>query len=81
MKRTTILMGFILSTLLAMAQASVKAVINPIEMMIGEQAQVVLTIDGGENATEAPPDVDPGRGDYQHPVSREQHDAHHADLV
>ena len=45
MKRTTILIGFILSTLLAMAQASVKAVINPIEMMIGEQAQVVLTID------------------------------------
>lgn len=59
MKRTTILIGFILSTLLAMAQASVKAVINPIEMMIGEQAQVVLTIDGGENAKVEWPQLKP----------------------
>lgn len=59
MKRTTILIGFILSTLLALAQASVKAVINPIEMMIGEQAQVVLTIDGGENAKVEWPQLKP----------------------
>ena len=59
MKRTTILIGFILSTLLVLAQASVKAVINPIEMMIGEQAQVVLTIDGGENAKVEWPQLKP----------------------
>ena len=47
MKRTVILITFVVSTLLAMAQASVKATITPIEMMIGEQAQVLLTIDGG----------------------------------
>ena len=46
MKRTVILITFVVSTLLAMAQASVKATITPIEMMIGEQAQVLLTIDG-----------------------------------
>ena len=59
MKRTTILIGFILSTLLVLAQASVNAVINPIEMMIGEQAQVVLTIDGGENAKVEWPQLKP----------------------
>ena len=46
MKRTVILITFVVSTLLVMAQASVKATITPIEMMIGEQAQVLLTIDG-----------------------------------
>lgn len=46
MKRTLILIGFVVSTLLTMAQASVKATITPIEMMIGEQAQVLLTIEG-----------------------------------
>ena len=46
MKRTVILITFVVSTLLAMAQASVKATVTPIEMMIGEQAQVLLTIDG-----------------------------------
>ena len=50
MKRTLIFIGLIISTLLAMAQASVKAVINPIEMMIGEQAQVMLTVDADEGA-------------------------------
>ena len=46
MKGTLILIGFVVSTLLTMAQASVKATITPIEMMIGEQAQVLLTIEG-----------------------------------
>ena len=46
MKRTFILIAFAVSTLLTMAQASVKATITPIEMMIGEQAQVLLTIEG-----------------------------------
>ena len=50
MKRTLIFIGLIISTLLAMAQASVKAVIDPIEMMIGEQAQVMLTVDADEGA-------------------------------
>ena len=46
MKRKLILIGFVVSTLLTIAQASVKATITPIEMMIGEQAQVLLTIEG-----------------------------------
>ena len=49
MKRTLLLIGLVLSTLLSFAQAGIEAKIDPIEMMIGEQATVTLTVKGGEN--------------------------------
>ena len=51
MKRTLISIYLIVSSLLALAQSAVQAKINPIEMLIGEQAQVTLTIptDGDAN--------------------------------
>lgn len=50
MKKILMLTGLILNTLLAFAQASVVGKIDPIEMMIGEQAQVTLTVQAREGA-------------------------------
>ena len=50
MKRIVISTYFILSALLSFAQSSVQAKIDPIEMLIGEQAQVTLTIQANDNA-------------------------------
>lgn len=50
MKRTILFIGLIISTLQAMAQASVQATIDPIEMLIGEQAKVTLTVQADDNA-------------------------------
>lgn len=50
MKRTILLTGLILNVLLAFAQASIEAKIDPIEMIIGEQATVTLTVQAGEGA-------------------------------
>ena len=44
MKRVILLIGLILNTILTFAQASVDVKIDPIEMMIGEQAQVTMTV-------------------------------------
>ena len=44
MKRVVTLIALITSTLLSFAQSSVQAKIDPIEMMIGEQAIVTLTV-------------------------------------
>lgn len=41
--------GLLINVLLAFAQSSIEAKIDPIEMMIGEQAQVTLTVQAGEN--------------------------------
>ena len=50
MKKTILLITLILNVLIAFAQASVEAKIDPIEMMIGEQATVTLTVQAGEGA-------------------------------
>ena len=50
MKRIVISTYFILSALLMFAQSSVQAKIDPIEMLIGEQAQVTLTVQANDNA-------------------------------
>ena len=50
MKKTILLISLILNVLMAFAQASVEAKIDPIEMMIGEQAIVTLTVQAGEGA-------------------------------
>ena len=50
MKRIVISTYFILSALLSFAQSSVQAKIDPIEMLIGEQAQVTLTVQANDNA-------------------------------
>ena len=44
MKRILISTYLIVSSLLVLAQSAVQARIDPIEMLIGEQAQVTLTI-------------------------------------
>lgn len=41
--------GLLINVLLTFAQSSIEAKIDPIEMMIGEQAQVTLTVQAGEN--------------------------------
>ncbi len=51
MKRTSILTVFIFSALLTFAQSSVQVKIEPMEMMIGEQATVTLTVQAKEGAT------------------------------
>ena len=48
MKRTTIFICLILSALLSFAQGGIEAKIDPIEIMIGEQAQVTLSVHAGE---------------------------------
>ena len=50
MKRIIILTVLIASTILAMAQGSVEAKIDPIEMLIGEQAEVTLTVQAADDA-------------------------------
>ena len=50
MKRTLLLIGLIIHALLTFAQASVEVKIDPIEMMIGEQAQVTMTVQAAEGA-------------------------------
>ena len=50
MKKIVISTYFILSALLSFAQSSVQAKIDPIEMLIGEQAQVTLTVQANDNA-------------------------------
>ena len=59
MKRIVISTYFILSALLAFAQSSVQAKIDPIEMLIGEQAQVTLTIQTKDNANIEWPKLQP----------------------
>ncbi len=59
MKRIVISTYFILSALLAFAQSSVQAKIDPIEMLIGEQAQVTLTIQANDNANIEWPKLQP----------------------
>ena len=51
MKRALLLTGLMLHTLLTFSQASVEVKIDPIEMMIGEQAQVTMTVQAAEGAT------------------------------
>jgi len=51
MKRVSILTAFIFSALLIFAQSSVQVKIDPMEMMIGEQATVTLTVQAKEGAT------------------------------
>ena len=48
MKRTAILITLIVSALTSFAQAGIEAKIDPIEIMIGEQAQVTLSVHAGE---------------------------------
>ena len=50
MKRTLLLIGLIIHAFLTFAQASVEVKIDPIEMMIGEQAQVTMTVQAAEGA-------------------------------
>ena len=50
MKRILISTYLIISSLLVLAQSSVQAKIDPIEMLIGEQAQVTLTVQANDNA-------------------------------
>ncbi len=50
MRKFTIIIGLLVISLVAMAQASVQARIDPIEMLIGEQATVTLTVQASENA-------------------------------
>jgi len=50
MKRYSILTVLIFSTLLSFAQSSVQAKIEPMEMLIGEQAIVTLTVQAQEGA-------------------------------
>ncbi len=50
MKRTLLLIGLIIHAFLTFAQATVEVKIDPIEMMIGEQAQVTMTVQAAEGA-------------------------------
>ena len=50
MKRVLFVICLITSALTSFAQASVEAKISPIEMMIGEQAQVTISVQADENA-------------------------------
>lgn len=59
MKRFTIFTYLILSALVVFAQSSIEAKIDPIEMMIGEQAQVTLTVQSNEDAKVEWPKLQP----------------------
>ena len=50
MKRSLLLTGLVIHALLTFAQASVEVKIDPIEMMIGEQARVTMTVQATEGA-------------------------------
>jgi hypothetical protein len=59
MKRFIIFTYLIISTLVVFAQSSIEAKIDPIEMMIGEQAQVMLTVQSNEDAKVEWPKLQP----------------------
>ena len=59
MKRVILLIGLILNTILTFAQASVDVKIDPIEMMIGEQAQVTMMVHASEGAKVEMPTFQP----------------------
>ena len=59
MKRFIIFTYLIISTLIVFAQSSIEAKIDPIEMMIGEQAQVMLTVQSNEDAKVEWPKLQP----------------------
>ena len=59
MKRIILLIGLILNTILTFAQATVDVKIDPIEMMIGEQAQVMMTVHASEGAKVEMPTFQP----------------------
>ena len=59
MKRLLISTYLILSALLLFAQSSIQAKIEPIEMLIGEQANVTLSIEAGDNANIEWPKLQP----------------------
>ena len=59
MKRVILLIGLILNTILTFAQATVDVKIDPIEMMIGEQAQVMMTVHASEGAKVEMPTFQP----------------------
>ena len=50
MRRLLILTYLVSCALLTFAQSSIEAKVDPIEMMIGEQAKVTLTIQSNEDA-------------------------------
>lgn len=51
MKRILVFIYLAISALTAFSQSSIQAKIDPIEMLIGEQAQVTLSIEADDNAT------------------------------
>ena len=59
MKRIVVSIYLIFSALLLFAQSSIQAKIDPIEMLIGEQAQVTLTIQANDNANIEWPKLQP----------------------
>ncbi len=59
MKRILILTYLTTSCLWVLAQASLRAEIDPIEMLIGEQARVTLTVEAQEGANVVWPDLKP----------------------
>ncbi len=59
MKRISVIIAFIFSVLLIFAQSSVQVKIDPIEMMIGEQATVTLTVQANEDANIEWPALEP----------------------
>ncbi len=59
MKRIVLSTYLILSSLLLFAQSSIQAKIDPIEMLIGEQAQVTLTVQANDNANIEWPKLQP----------------------
>ena len=59
MKRILISTYLIISSLFVLAQSAIQAKIDPIEMLIGEQAQVTLTIPADENANIEWPKLQP----------------------
>ena len=59
MKRLFTSICFIISTLLLFAQSGIQARIDPIEMLIGEQAQVTLTIQANDNSNIEWPKLQP----------------------
>ena len=59
MKRVLVFTCLIISTLFVIAQSSIQTKIDPIEMLIGEQANVTLTIEAGDNANIEWPKLQP----------------------
>ena len=59
MKRILVSTYLVVSVLLALAQSGVQAKIDPIEMLIGEQARVTLSVQAGDNANIEWPKLQP----------------------